>query len=103
MFSKNEAVAASDFDPGEFAHGWQHLASSVKETRHKEDVVAAKLGRAHTALWNSQQGPFAGTHLTALPTLPELVCQFGIRSGFVYLIVDTANIYHVMSLGGGTK
>ena len=58
-------------EPGEFAHGWQHLASSAKETNYKEDVVAAKLGRAHTALWKSQQGPCAGTHLTALPTLPE--------------------------------
>ena len=37
-------------EPGEFAHGWQHLASSATETRYKEDVVAAKLGRAHTAL-----------------------------------------------------
>ena len=58
-------------EPGEFAHGWQHLASSANETRYKEDVVAAKLGRAHTALWKSQRGPCAGAHLTALPTQPE--------------------------------
>ena len=58
-------------EPGEFAHGWQHLASSAKETSYKEDVVAAKLGRAHTALWKAQEGLCAGTHLTALPTLPE--------------------------------
>ena len=57
---------------GEVSHGWQYCASSTTETYYRENVLTARLGRAHSALLHSQSGSCAGEHLTALPLEKDL-------------------------------
>ena len=56
---------------GEFPHGWQFHACSVRETYFKEHVLMPTLLEPHRAMLRSQSGPSAGKWLSALPVCPE--------------------------------
>ncbi len=54
-------------EPGEWQHGWQFSASSVRETRFRERALLSLMSDTDQAMLRSNSGPGAGYWLTALP------------------------------------
>jgi hypothetical protein len=57
-------------EPGEWRHGWQHCACSIRESRFREHELLPRLSRDRRALLRSGSGAGAGSWLKALPTSP---------------------------------
>ena len=63
---------AKNTEPGEWPHGWQYLDSSRIESFHRDNEIMPHMQPASQALFRSQSGPAAASHLHAVPTSPEL-------------------------------
>ena len=62
-------------EPGEWKHGWQYSACSIRETRFREHTLLPVLPPDCQAILRSNSGPGAGCWLTALPTTAETRLQ----------------------------
>ena len=58
-------------EPGEWRHGWQFHASSVREHHFRTHVLLPRLPRSCCALLRSSSGPGAGHWLATLPVSPQ--------------------------------
>ena len=58
-------------EPGEWAHGWQHCASSASEYHYRKSVVMCQSCPANQAHLRSHSGPGSSQVLHGCPTKPE--------------------------------
>ena len=82
--TEDEEEEEGGAEPGEWRHGWQYSACSVRETRFREQQLMPRLSRASRALLRSGAGPGAGAWLTTLPvsqatTLRRSLFQVALR------------------------
>ena len=62
-------------EPGEWRHGWQYHASSIREHHFRARSLLPRLPRPVRALLRSSSGPGAGQWLAALPVSPGTTLQ----------------------------
>ena len=62
---------ANDVEPGEWAHGWQHYATSASEHHFRESVVLAQSCPSHQAHLRSHSGSGCSHVFCGCPTQPE--------------------------------
>ena len=62
---------ANDVEPGEWAHGWQHYATSASEHHFRESVVLAQSCPSHQAHLRSHSGNGCSHVFCGCPTQPE--------------------------------
>eukprot|EP00973_Karenia_brevis_P017467 2396713-Karenia_brevis.AAC.1 len=74
-----------DAERGEWQHGWQFYASSVREHFHRDRTVFPRLSVAEQAHLRSHGGRFAPTVLVGAPTAREFEIQ---AADFRHLILE---------------